>query len=160
MFEIIAKTEVELKASNKLPRTFPNEYLPPTTVFNREWELWGWILRCKDELPEKRPQCWEVLEGIETIIANPYNSMKKGMSYINRAFRSPTSKCSNIGKRYSFNMWGETTHVTLSNTVLYNVDHYRISSESSDISLSSSISEIIIPGTESRMSNTEGIKES
>merc|ERR550534_1348701 len=144
MFEIIAKTEVELKASNKLPRTFPNEYLPPTTVFNRELELWGWILRCKNELPEKRPQSWEVLEGIETIIANPYNSMKKGMSYINRAFSRRTSKCS-FSKRSSLNLWGETTLVTLSNTVPYNVVHHLISSESSDISLSSSTSNIIIP---------------
>lgn len=155
MFEIIAKTEVELKASYKLPRTFPNKYLPPTTEFNRKWELWGWILRCKEELPEKRPQCWEVLEGIETLIANPYNSMKKGSSYINRSCTSQTSMRSNVPKCYNFNMWGETTHVTFSNTVPYNVSHHRISSETSDISLSSSNSNIILPETESRRSNTE-----
>lgn len=160
MFEIIAKTEVELKASGKLPRTFPNKYLPPTTIFNRKWELWGWINRCMEELPKKRPQCWEVLEGIETLIANPYNTMKKGMSYINRVWTSPTSRYPNVA-----NQLGETTEATLSNTVPYNVAYHRIS-EMSDFSSRSSISlqwsseNIILPETVSRGSNTERIKRS
>jgi len=96
MFEIIRKEWIDPEKWYKLPSRFPAEHLPPTTVFNREHELWCIILRCWDKKPERRPPSWEVQEKIENLYADPLNVQSQSLSYINRFSKLTMARTSNI----------------------------------------------------------------
>jgi len=81
IFEIVNKQSINIAKTQRPPSGFQTERLPSTKIFDRIAELWIQIIRCWDEKPERRPQSWEVHEGIKILRQNPLNIVNENERY-------------------------------------------------------------------------------
>jgi len=82
MYGIIDVNFSKFKEWQQLPSRFPTESIPSPDVFDRIDELWILILRCWNEMPEKRPQSLDLEDRIEHLIDNPLNVANENEVYI------------------------------------------------------------------------------